>query len=348
MKPVLPDIASVAPFLQRMQDRQAYSNFGPLVMELETRYADFLKVPRDQVVSVANCTLGLQGAISITEVNQWLAPDFTFPATGLAVRNAGRQLFLGDVDKSTLFLQSELIHDLPEHFGIVPVAPFGAPIRLDTWADREFVVVDAAASLGTQPDLAVLPETWAVVFSLHATKVLPAGEGGIAVFGSADQAGKFRTWTNFGFAGSRVATYEGTNAKMSEIHAAYALASLQDWEHERFDWSQLRARISVSECDFQSLSSLPGSEAINPYWIVECETPQQLQTLETYCLESGIGTRRWWPKPLHASPAFSDCKVIGDIQVASDLSELLLGLPMFRGLSDSEFELVCAQIRKSA
>ena len=81
-------------------------------------------------------------------------------------------------------------------------------------------IIDGAASLGSIETLKNLPETSNLVFSLHATKYLGSGEGGLVVTGTKEIADELRSWSNFGFQGSRQSMTQGTNAKMSEIQAA--------------------------------------------------------------------------------------------------------------------------------
>lgn len=336
MQPCLPSVATVAKWLQGMDRAGTYSNFGPLTRELEFRASEFLRVPPDQVVSVANCTLGLEGAVALSPAGSWLVPDFTFAATGLAVLRAGKSLVLGDVDESTWALRGDLARESDAHAGVLPVMPFGAELDLDSWQGRKHVVIDAAASLGTQPDLSCLPATWCVAFSLHATKVLPAGEGGLMVFGDAGAAEQFRRWTSFGFSPERTSACVGTNAKMSEIHAAYALASLEGWERERQDWLSARERVAQACQDSGLRAGETLNAGLNPYWILDCGTSAVLEDMEQRLTEAGIGSRRWWPRALHEMPAFRGQPVVGSGDTSGQLSRRLLGLPMFRGLSLSQ------------
>lgn len=338
MRPMLPSPASVLPWLNSIEQSGTYSNVGPLVTLLESRYAEFLGVSPSHVVSVANCTLGLEGAVSISHAKAWLVPDFTFTASGLAVLQSGKRLLLGDIDENTWALRSDAADTLDDRVGVMPVMPFGAPVEYDAWLGREHVIIDAAASLGTQPDLSDLPTTWSVAFSLHATKVLPAGEGGLMVFGDPNHAKTFRAWTNFGFSGERVSSRASTNAKMSEIHAAYALASLEDWANERQDWLDaqdhaLRASAAIG-LDHTALARA----GAHPYWITDCGTGERRDAVEAALARAGIGSRRWWPRALHDMPAFADCALVGTGGTAAAMSERLLGLPMFRGLTPSQAE----------
>jgi dTDP-4-amino-4,6-dideoxygalactose transaminase len=311
---------------------------------MESSYAEFLGVEANQVVSVANCTLGLQGAASISSAESWLVPDFTFAATGLAVLQSGKRLLLGDVDETNWSLKTEHLHELKDDVGVMPVLPFGAAINLNNWQGRKHVIIDAAASLGAQPNLSSLPETWSVAFSLHATKVLPAGEGGLVVFGNAESAERFRMWTNFGFSDRRTSMYAGTNAKMSEIHAAYALASLEDWDAEREEWLCARDLATRACIESELPPRFAPSPGPNPYWIIDCGSAEFRQVLEKHLTVAGIGCRRWWPSALHEMPAFENREVVGSGSTSAHLSQRLLGLPMFRGLRTADVKRIVAVV----
>lgn len=344
MQPRLPPSHVVRPWLRIMDRSGIYSNFGPLTRELESRFARFLSVSADQVVSVANCTLGLEGALALSPAKSWVVPDFTFAATGLAALRSGRMVILVDVDEATWSLSTDKAYELDIELGVMPVMPFGSAVTFDDWLGRDHVVIDAAASLGTQPDLSSLPETWSVAFSLHATKVLPAGEGGLVVFGNPESAHRFRMWTNFGFSARRASMYPGTNAKMSEIHAAYALASLSGWETERQEWLSAR-NLATKVCIESELPPrFAPSPGPNPYWIVDCGSAEFRQVLEKHLMAAGIDCRRWWPSALHEMPAFQKCEVAGSGFTSSRLSGRLLGLPMFRGLDSSDVAQIVATV----
>lgn len=333
------------PWIETMYRTGIFSNFGPLVTRLEARYAKFLNVSASQVVSVANCTLGLEGALALSSAKSWLVPDFTFAATGLAVLRAGKRILLGDVKENSWDLSEDLLHMIDDDTGVLPVVPFGGAVEYHAWLGRKQVIIDAAASLGTQPDLSTLPSTWCVAFSLHATKVLAAGEGGLLVFGNVEEAKRFRMWTNFGFTAERTSIYVGTNAKMSEIHAAYALASLDSWENEREEWLDARARAKDACVQLGLSANLTPRNGTNPYWIIDCGSPSRRLRLEQLLANSAIDSRRWWPQALHEMPSFSGCQVVSGGGIATDLSGRLLGLPMFRGLSAEEAKRVASVLK---
>ena len=331
----MPAMDQVAPFLDQMEESGIYSNFGPLVQRLEAEYASRFNVGLEQVVSVSSATLGLEGAIRTTGVATWMVPDFTFPATGLAVLGAGRELVLVDVDEQTWELPDSIVSDVGSEIGAIAVMAFGAPIDLNRWHGTQTLIIDAAASLGSSNlDLASLPNSWSVVFSLHATKVLPAGEGGIVIFGDAERARLFRAWSNFGFRGERVSTINGTNAKMSEIHAAYGLASLRDWEREKREWLEPLKHARIISQQLNLRMSRQDQSGVHPYWVVNFGNADRAQAITRALDFENFGYRFWWPS-LHTMPAFRGISQHGDLQTSRSLSASVLGLPMYRGLATS-------------
>jgi dTDP-4-amino-4,6-dideoxygalactose transaminase len=220
----------------------------------------------------------------------------------------------------------------------MPVAPFGARPDLNRWAGCGRVVHDAAASLGNALDLSGLPAGQAVAFSLHATKVLGSGEGGIVVFGDVADANRFRAWTNFGFAGSREAQVTGVNAKMSEIQACYVHAALDGWEQERAEWAAARERV-VRMADTVVVELLRSGDGINPYATAVFGDAETTLRVESTLRRHGVGTRRWWSMGCHRMPAYT-LLADGTFPVTDDFAGRTLGLPLYRGISDEDVETV--------
>jgi dTDP-4-amino-4,6-dideoxygalactose transaminase len=340
MKPQLPTTKQVLPYLERMDESGVYSNFGPLVSELELRYADFFGVKPEQVVTVANATLGIQGSCTLFPPHEWVLPSYTFSATLHAVLQSNLTPILADVDQDNLEMILTESH-LLDCVGLLPVMPFGKRPDPTSFPSESFVVIDAAASIGaSESALSTLSASQAVVFSLHATKVLGAGEGGLVVFGDPDYALRFRKWTNFAFDLSRLALFPATNAKMSEIHAAYALAALDGWSVEKEEWSQALQLSNSAAARLGIDSAINSLSGVRPYWIARFGSMVERDSVEAALAALQIHTRHWWPEPLNAMPAFADvCQ--GDVfPGALSASQTLLGLPMFRGISKADIQRI--------
>jgi len=348
MKPRMPPPSAALARLDAIDQRRVYSNFGPEVTELERRYATFVGTTADRVVTVANATLGLLGATAISPAATWVVPSFTFPATPAAVLSAGCRVRWGDISLEDLWLEVGPASEYPEDVGFLPVAPFGGRILLNRFDPERETVIDAAASLGSEiPTLSELPETWAVVFSLHATKVLPAGEGGLVVFGSTERARAFKTWSNFGFSGTRESQMIGINAKMSEMSAAFAHASLDDWETEKSDWAAARSRAAQVTRDAGYELLLRDQSGATPYWIVDFGTAAEACAAEARLAAAGVETRRWWSLGCARMPAFHGIES-AQLPNSDFVAARTLGLPMFRDLDDAHFRIIASSLSTSA
>src|SRR5689334_22646015 len=96
--PDLPSAVDLLPFLRRIDQARWYSNFGPLVCELEERLQGLLEAAdrREQHGRIHLTTLcsgyhALEAALRLIgrERGRVLVPAITFSACPLAVENAG-------------------------------------------------------------------------------------------------------------------------------------------------------------------------------------------------------------------------------------------------------------------
>ena len=332
-RPMLPPPHAVAPYIEEMHERGIFTNNGPLVQRLEARIAALVNVDSSRVVVANSGTQALESLVAVMEPRVWWVPDWTFTATGLAVLSAGKQLCIGDVDERSWRLD-RYPSDLAE--GAIVVAPFGGAVDTASLPPASTVIVDAAASLGGLEDLAGLGESHAVMFSLHATKVFGCGEGGVAICGSEHVARQVRSHINFGFAGERVSTIQSVNGKMSEIHAAYAHASLDNLVEESQEWSLAHSRAQTISDRLELNLGPTGLSTVHPYWIVDFETAERRAAVEEALTKEEIGFRQWWPVPLSQMPAFGGHPSAPN-PVSAALSASVLGLPSFRGMPVEAF-----------
>jgi dTDP-4-amino-4,6-dideoxygalactose transaminase len=342
MRPKLPTFDAITPFLKRIDENRIYSNRGPLVCELEESYSRYLKVDRDLVVALANATQAIQGLVSISKNQNWIVPNYTFSATGLAVLNTKKTLHLCDVRLEDWKIDFDLFTNTEKNFGIIPVMPFGSQIEFQCYKNFEDVIFDAAASLGsTPPNFAEMSSNWSVVYSLHATKVLGAGEGAIVVCGNTQQASSLRAWSNFGFTSDRNSEFEGTNAKLSEVHAAYGLYSLNEVENERTEWMKSQEFVALKTRDLPWTTFVNYQAQFHPYWIASFADKNEKDVVIKKLNLAGIQTREWWGKPLSFQQAFSKTSLISKGGIAELLSDTHLGLPMYRELSLENVSEIC-------
>lgn len=339
MKPRLPTYEQYAPYLKLIDESQTYSNRGPLVRLLETRYAEKLGISdASLVVLCANATLAIQGFLQVSDAKTWHVPSFTFAATVHAASQSGKEVVLEDIDPGTWMISPNVITDSRTD-GVVPVLPFGAPFNANAFKHVDKLLVDAAASIGgASAWISDLKPSWAAVFSLHATKSFGIGEGGLIVFGSEVMANEFRSWVNFGFSGTRVAQRLGTNAKLSEIQAAVGHAVMDNWAVEEAEWSSVRSLTDeISENLGLGQFDVIPKATLSPYWIISHSDREVISRIELACRQNKIETRKWWSEGCHRMKAFSTFLVSQQVFESTDsLTTRYLGLPLHRRISLEE------------
>jgi dTDP-4-amino-4,6-dideoxygalactose transaminase len=348
MRPSLPSFTDVQPLLQSIDASHIYSNRGPLVQALEIEYAIYLGMDPSLVVAVGNATQALQGLVAISEPNNWYCPDYTFSATGLAVLSANKILHLCDVNIDSWKIDSNDLTKVSDSIGLLPVMPFGAEVSFSDYEKFTHVIIDAAASLGRVPPKASdMKSNWGVIYSLHATKVLGAGEGAIAVCGSHEMADELRAWINFGFLNRRESKLLGTNAKMSEFNAAYGLTSIRRFEYEEALWVDSQEAVSLFTKDKRWATQVNYHPAFQPYWIAAFRNSEERNYISETLSELQIQTRCWWEKPLSTQPAFGYVEKIGDNKNSDLLAATHLGLPMYQGLNPEDINLIVYTIEEA-
>lgn len=342
MRPRLPCAGRIAGYIREMDAAATFTNFGPLEHRLRIRLAEMVECDPDCVVTFANATLALTGLVALSALDDWEVPCFTFPAVPQAVLLAGKRLRVCDIEADSLRMAPGPARTTA---GRIDVLPFGVGVPARALEhDGPDRIIDAAASIGAaNAPLRLLRPGDGVVFSLHATKAIGCGEGGFAVCGSPDRARRLRTWSNFGFHGSRESRVAGTNAKLSEYAAAVAHAALDSWPEDAAEWRRAQSLVRGIG-DARGLRTLPPAPPeVGPYWIVMFPGPEEADRVERDFAARGIGTRKWWSHGLHRMPAFA-AATAGPYPVTDWVAERYLGLPVFPGISATDADAIAAAL----
>jgi dTDP-4-amino-4,6-dideoxygalactose transaminase len=340
-RPRLPTRAAIAPYLDRIDEARWYTNFGPLVTELEARLAARLSGGA-QVITTANGTAAITLALRAAGAKPGtlcLMPAWTFCASAHAAMDAGLTPYFVDVDPETWMLDPAAtcaaIAAAPTEVGaIMPVAAFGRMPDLAHWrllADGTGlpVIVDGAAAFDGL-ESAPVP----VTVSLHATKTCAAGEGGYVASDDPDFLHRLRGLSSFGFHGERVARNVAVNAKLSEYAAAVALASLDGWPADRARFSLTAQRLRAGLALEPRIVFQPGwgSRWISSVCVVG--TPAWAAPAIAAGLKAhGVESRDWWGAGCHTHPAFANCPR-APLPVTDQLARSTLGLPYFIDLDE--------------
>jgi len=332
--------------LVEIRSSGVYSNFGPQVRAYEAEFAHLIGADPDCIVSASNATFGIQGAMLALDLDDWTVQAWSFAATAHAAQGASVNFVFGDVELKSWVLDPLSVRG---GAGAVLTAPFGASVTVDKrWNHVGGLVVDAAASVGSPPMIGSdFLKDWAVVYSLHATKILGIGEGGMVLFSNRGLAKKFRDWSNFGFSGSRSAQASGTNAKMAELLGAFGRFRLTSADQEIEEWRLVRsAAHEIGEIHGFN-PAFSSASLVSPYWIAEFKSVLQKKRVEDALKLDSIDTRNWWSDGCHQMPAFREIESASPLVVTDDLATRTVGLPFFKGMTRTMFERISKVIGRA-
>lgn len=353
-RPLLPPSEAITAYFERSRKERWFSNGGPCWRLLRERLGERVGA---YCTPVASGTLGLMTALAALAERPGAAamPSFTFIATPQAAIWAGLRPRLLDVGAGHWHLDPAALETALETGDVaaaVAVSAFGTPpppaVR-ERWqracaAAGVPLVVDSAAGFGAvaTDGVPVGQQGDVEVVSFHATKPFAIGEGGAIFTRDRGLDERLAEAVNFGFRGDRsVALARGLNAKMSELHAATALAVL-----DRLDEILAGRRAAAAE--------LRGRAGAEVGWQEGCEgstwqfvpvlagSPERRAAL-LEAADDEIETRVYYD-PVHELLPAGVAEVGGPLEVTEDLHQRVLCLPMADDLSAVEVEAIGAVI----
>lgn len=356
-RPALPPLEDVVDRYRPSYERGIVTN-GPLVRELEERIADRLGVPH--VVAVSSCTTGLVLAVQALVEDRpgpVVLPSFTFSASGHAARWNGRQPCFAEVDPHTFQVDVDALESIIDGASaVLATHVFGAPCQPDrveavARAASVPVVFDAAHALGARHGERPIGGFGDVeVFSLTPTKVLVAGEGGIVATRDAELARRLRHGRDYGNPGNYDTQFVGLNGRMSEVHAATALGSLEILD------ASLRRRRQLASRYRRGLDEVPGlryqqialgDESTFKDFTVrvdESELGLTRDAVTQVLAAEGIDTRNYFDPPVHRQRSYRDVPA-AHLPSTDALSSNVVSLPIYPDLSDEDVDRVVEVLR---
>lgn len=237
-KPYIPDINNYFEYVSTAFASGILTNKGQLLADLEERLANYLMVKN--IVCVANGTMALEVALQTYLIENSIdhsssykiyTTPFSFAATSSAITWVGRKLDYIDVTSQGLVNESLIPKFEEENNLLVATHIYGNlcnQVELEQKFGEQNVIYDASHCFGVHSNRPFWNHGYASTLSFHATKVFSTVEGGAIIFKSERSANLAKLLINFGIQDEQKILPFGTNAKMSELHAAYGLASLDN------------------------------------------------------------------------------------------------------------------------
>ena len=350
-RPAKPPLERVVARLTPSYERGALTN-SALRQELEEKAAEKLGV--SHVIAVSSCTSGLMLLMQAlakpgTEVAM---PSFTFSATGHAAMWAGAIPRFTECRADTCQID---VDDAAKRLGdaslLVGTHVFGAPCTPEEVEElgRQAgipVIFDAAHGFGgSHQGKAIGGFGEAEVFSLSPTKVLIAGEGGLVSTNNDDVAARVRLGVDYGNPGNYDTQFAGLNARMSELHAAVALCSLEELDEHLAIRRELAARYRAGLAGVPGITVqtvVEGDESTYKDLTVivdEADFGVDRDTLAGALKAEGIDTRPYFWPPVHRQTAYAHLDT-GDLPVTDWVSSRVVSLPLWRDIPAGAVETV--------
>jgi len=336
---------------------------GQAVTELETAFAQASGA--EFGIGVASGTdaiaLGLQ-ACGIGVGDEVLVPANTFVATLIGILHSGAKPVLVDCEASTALIDLAAAAQAitPQTKAIIAVHLYGqmvSPRELRDFASTYNLLIfeDAAqAHLAERESDSAGSIGMAAAFSFYPSKNLGAmGDGGMVITSNHDVAKKVRSLRNYGAHRKYFHVDLGTNSRLDTLQAAILNIKLPHLP----TWNQARNRAAQTYDNFLQplktkgifpLENQSASGHIYHLYVIRIaqNCPLSRETIQEQLSAQGIQTGIHYPIPCHLQPAF---EYLGykhrDFPQAEILSQEILSLPMYPGISDSQLRQVTDAIQ---
>ncbi|MDO4567597.1 MAG: DegT/DnrJ/EryC1/StrS family aminotransferase [Clostridia bacterium] len=355
VRPSLPPLEEYIEELRPIWDSRWLTNAGPKSKQLAEQLKSHLKV--DNVELFANGHLALELAISALGLKgEVITTPYTFASTTHAIVRSGLTPVFCDIKEDDYTIDVSKIESLitARTSAIIPVHVYGNVCDvagIDAIARKHGlkVLYDAAHVFGVEVGGKGVGSFGDMsMFSFHATKVFNTVEGGAVTFGDPAYAAKFESLRQFGMDGQERVPLIGTNAKLTEVHAAMGICNLRHTDEQIA--GRRRAVLRYRE----RLDGVRGIKLCKPAVGVKENYAYFPVVFDGYKLdrdevlaklnERGIYARKYFYPITSSFECYHGMFEIQETPVALRVSKRVLALPLYHDLAIEAVDEVCDTI----
>jgi dTDP-4-amino-4,6-dideoxygalactose transaminase len=293
--------------------------------------------------------IGLK-ALGVGVGDEVILPSHTAVATAAAVVSIGAIPVFAEVSNISMTIDPISVESLlsSKTRAVIAVHLYGFPCDLDALkqicADNQLLLIeDCAQSTGTEYKGKKVGTVGDIgCFSFYPTKNLGAiGDGGAIVTNNYTTSEKCFALRQYGWDSDRVSNLNSTVSRLDEIQAAVLRIKLLHLDQNNFQRNEIAAQYRA-KLNMQSLllpkEPVDGKHSYHLFVIRVSKRDYMLEELAKLGIFAGIHYR----KPVHLHPAFSSFTKNSNISLkfTEDLSNTILSLPMYTGLTDDEITRV--------
>ncbi len=324
---------------------------GEYVAAFEQAAAEYLSVKH--TIAVASGTDALHLALVAAGIgpgHEVITTPFTFAATVEAIEYTGARPVLVDIDPDTLNIDANLIEDAvtPQTRAILPVHLFGMPANMEQIMDLAerhgvLVVEDCAQCFGAAIDgQATGSFGHAGAFSFYPTKTMGClGDGGLISTNDPALNRRLGELRNHGISDKGEHVTLGFNSRLDEIQAAVLQIKLTHINETNERRRQIAAHYDsvLTDAVAKTPRSSPSVHHVYAYYTILVD---DRDTLRAQLRDAEIATALYYPKPLHKHVHFSTTCRFGPLNIAEQVAQQCVSLPIFPEMNDDEVDYVAS------
>jgi dTDP-4-amino-4,6-dideoxygalactose transaminase len=303
--------------VERVLDSQRFV-LGDEVRKLEASIAGYTQTKHAiACASGSDALLLALMALDIGPGDEVITTPFTFFATAAAITRLGARPVFVDIDPSYYNLDTSQVANAitDKTKAILPVHLYGQCTEMDVLLElskqhRIPIVEDAAQAIGATDRGEQAGSMGAIgAFSFYPTKNLgAAGDGGILTTNDDDLAARLRRLRTHGGANEYEHPEVGINSRLDELQAAVLnvkLPHLDKWSNERARKAAVYDEQLLDSTSFELWPPASREEARHIYHQYVIRVPQHRDALMEHLKQHGIGTKVYYPIPLHRQECFA-------------------------------------------
>lgn len=343
--------------MERVIDDQGFI-LGPAVEQLERAVAELSNVKH-----AIGCASGTDAlllafrALDIGRGDEVVTTPFTFFATAGTIHNVGATPVFADIEPATFNLDPELAKGAvtSKTRAVVPVDLFGQMAEVERFQalmPNLPVIEDAAQSIGAKRTIrgrAVMAGEAATIgtLSFFPTKNLGGfGDGGMMLTQDDALAARLRRLRVHGGAREYFHDEVGYNSRLDTLQAAVLHAKLpylNDWSAKRRDHARYYDAAFADLDGVRPPYVQPENESIFNQYTLRVSRRDELGA---HLKKKGIGTKVYYPLPLHLQPCFA---YLGYKQGSCPESERaaaeVISLPIYPELTRAQLDETISAVR---
>lgn len=354
VQPSMPPYEEYCAEIKDIWESKWLTHTGPKHQELEKQLCSYLGV--ENISLFANGHLALELAINALGLTgEAITTPFTFASTTQAIARNGLTPVFCDIKYDNYTMDASKIEALitEKTSAIIPVHVYGSICdyeEIERIADKYNlrVIYDAAHAFGVKVNGRGVGNLGDIsMFSFHATKVFNTVEGGGLTYRDAALTPKFAQLRQFGMKGQEAVPIIGTNAKMTEAHAAMGICNLRHINAEIAKRKLVAEKYVSLLNDIDGIKLSPVQEGVTPNYayfpvLFDGYKYNRDEVFEKLAAE-GIFARKYFYPLTNEFECYKDYPTAKPeaTPIAKKISQSVLCLPMYADLALEDVERIC-------